>query len=123
MAQIKVVSCVLIVCLMLFLISTDGKMALSPEEIISQDTSCCREHPEIGKCDHGKDDAPDVLNAEEENANIDMDGGSVILVYNKTDIRPCMCKILKCSNETSVKSGVGEQLPIMQGQFGFVLLT
>ncbi|KAL5756050.1 hypothetical protein ACOSQ2_020796 [Xanthoceras sorbifolium] len=80
MAQIKVVSCVLVVCLMLFLISTDGKMASSPEEIISQDTSCCREHPEIGKCDHGKDDAPDVFNAEEENANIDMDGGSVIMV-------------------------------------------
>ncbi|KAL5824427.1 hypothetical protein ACOSQ3_020490 [Xanthoceras sorbifolium] len=64
MAQIKVVSWVLVVCLMLFLINTG--MVLSHEEIIPQATSCCKEHPELGHCDKGKDDAP---NAECKNRN------------------------------------------------------
>ncbi|KAL5822842.1 hypothetical protein ACOSQ4_020742 [Xanthoceras sorbifolium] len=110
MAQIKVVSCVLIVCLMLFLVNTDCKMASSPKVITPQATICCREHPKLSKCIHGKDDALNKIHM-------------IKLVHNQTDIRPCMYKILKCSNETSVKSGVGEQLPIMQGQFGFIALT
>ncbi|KAL5822579.1 hypothetical protein ACOSQ4_020479 [Xanthoceras sorbifolium] len=58
MAQIKVVSWVLVVCLMLFLVNTDCKRVLSHEEIIPQATICCREHPELGHCEKGKDDAP-----------------------------------------------------------------
>ncbi|KAH7565446.1 hypothetical protein JRO89_XS09G0207900 [Xanthoceras sorbifolium] len=55
---IKVVSWVLVVCLMLFLVNTDCKRVLSHEEIIPQATICCREHPELGHCEKGKDDAP-----------------------------------------------------------------
>ncbi|KAL5757583.1 hypothetical protein ACOSP7_020194 [Xanthoceras sorbifolium] len=58
MAQIKFVSWVLVVCLMLFLVNTDCKRVLSHEEIIPQATICCREHPELGHCEKGKDDAP-----------------------------------------------------------------
>ncbi|KAL5824681.1 hypothetical protein ACOSQ3_020744 [Xanthoceras sorbifolium] len=58
MAQVKVVSCVLLVCLMLFLVNTDCKMASSLKVITPQATICCREHPKLGKCIHGKDDAP-----------------------------------------------------------------
>ncbi|KAL5822584.1 hypothetical protein ACOSQ4_020484 [Xanthoceras sorbifolium] len=58
MAQIKVVSWVLVVCLMLFLVNTG--MVLSHEEIIPQATSCCKEHPELGHCEKGKDDTPNA---------------------------------------------------------------
>ncbi|KAK9200889.1 hypothetical protein WN944_016088 [Citrus x changshan-huyou] len=49
MAQVKVLTYVLIVALML---------CINSKEVVSK-SKCCNNHPELGGCKHGVDDDPD----------------------------------------------------------------